>query len=86
MMKVIKRDGKIVDFDKKKIKDAPKDKWVIKNTGLAYEIWNQGRMIKKFPAKKLAIEWIHSRFPTDKITEDWRWQFLTILTKGKQNR
>lgn len=55
---------------KKKIKDASKDKWVIKNTGLAYEIWNQGRMIKKFPAKKLAIEWIHSRFPTDKITED----------------
>lgn len=55
---------------KKKIKDASKDEWVIKNTGLAYEIWNQGRMIKKFPAKKLAIEWIHSRFPTDKITED----------------
>ena len=55
---------------KKKIKDASKDKWVIKNTGLAYEIWNQGRMIKKFPAKKLAIEWIHSRFPTDEITED----------------
>lgn len=55
---------------KKKIKDASKDEWVIKNTGLAYEIWNQGRMIKKFPAKKLAIEWIHSRFPTDKIVED----------------
>lgn len=55
---------------KKKIKDASKDEWVIKNTGLAYEIWNQGRMIKKFPAKKLAIEWIYSRFPTDKITED----------------
>lgn len=55
---------------KKKIKDASKDEWVIKNTGLAYEIWNQGRMIKKFPAKKLAVEWIHSRFPTDKIVED----------------
>ena len=55
---------------KKKIKDASKDEWVIKNTGLAYEIWNQGRMIKKFPAKKLAIEWIQDRFPTDKIIED----------------
>lgn len=54
----------------KKAKDASKDEWVIKNTGLAYEIWNQGRMIKKFPAKKLAIEWIHSRFPTDEIVED----------------
>lgn len=54
----------------KKVKDASKDEWVIKNTGLAYEIWNQGRMIKKFPAKKLAVEWIHSRFPADKIVED----------------
>ena len=59
----------IVDIYKK-VKDASKNEWVIKNTGLAYEIWNQGKMVKKFPTKKLAIEWIHSRFPTDKITED----------------
>lgn len=52
------------------IKDASKDKWVIKNTGLAYEVWNQGKMVKKFPAKKLAVEWIHSRFPNDEIIED----------------
>lgn len=49
------------------IKDA--DEWVIKNTGLAYEIWNNNKMVKKFPTKKLAIEWIRGRFPTDKITE-----------------
>lgn len=55
---------------KKKIKDASTDKWVIKNTGLAYEVWNQDKMVKKFPTKKQAIEWIHSRFPTDEITED----------------
>lgn len=52
------------------IKDASKDKWVIKNTGLAYEVWNQGKLVKKFPAKKLAVEWIHSRFPNDEIIED----------------
>lgn len=68
------------------IKDASKDKWVIKNTGLAYEIWNQGKMVKKFPTKKLAIEWIHSRFPTDEIIEDSTkdgrlWQTLTRKAK-----
>lgn len=68
------------------IKDASKDKLVIKNTGLAYEIWNQGKMVKKFPTKKLAIEWIHSRFPTDEITEDSTkdgrlWQTLTRKAK-----
>lgn len=52
------------------IKDASTDKWVIKNTALAYEVWNQGKLIKKFPAKKLAVEWIHSRFPNDEIIED----------------
>ena len=70
----------------KKAKDSSKDKWVIKNTGLAYEIWNQGKMVKKFPTKKLAIEWIHSRFPTDEITEDSTkdgklWQTLTRKAK-----
>lgn len=54
----------------KKVKDASTDKWVIKNTGLAYEVWNQGKLVKKFPAKKLAVEWIHSRFPNDEIVED----------------
>lgn len=68
------------------IKDASKNEWVIKNTGLAYEIWNQGKMVKKFPTKKLAIEWIHSRFPTDEITEDSTkdgrlWQTLTRKAK-----
>ena len=52
------------------IKDSSVDKWVIKNTGLAYEVWNQGKLVKKFPAKKLAVEWIHSRFPNDEIIED----------------
>lgn len=68
------------------IKDASKNEWVIKNTGLAYEIWNQGKMVKKFPTKKLAIEWIHSRFPTDEIIEDSTkdgrlWQTLTRKAK-----
>lgn len=53
----------------KKVKDADIDTWVIKNTGLAYEVWNNGKMVKKFPTKKLAVEWIRGRFPTDKITE-----------------
>lgn len=75
----------IVDIYKK-VKDASKNEWVIKNTGLAYEIWNQGKMVKKFPTKKLAIEWIHSRFPTDEITEDSTkddklWQTLTRKAK-----
>ena len=72
----------------KKVRDASKNEWVIKNTGLAYEIWNQGRMIKKFYAKKLAIEWIHSRFPTDEITEDSTedgklWQTITRKAKHR---
>lgn len=54
----------------KKVRDASTDKWVIKNTGLVYEIWNQGKMVKKLPTKKLAIEWIHSRFPNDEIIDD----------------
>lgn len=54
----------------KKVRDASTDKWVIKNTGLAYEVWNGGKLIKKFATKKQAIEWIHSRFPIDEITED----------------
>ena len=53
----------------KKVKDASADEWVIKNTGLAYEVWNNDKMVKKFPTKKLAVEWIRGRFPTDKITE-----------------
>lgn len=53
----------------KRVKDASTDKWVIKNSGLAYEVWNNGKMVKKFPTKKLAIEWIRNRFPTDEITE-----------------
>lgn len=53
----------------KKVKDAAIDEWVIKNSGLAYEVWNNDKMVKKFPTKKLAIEWIRNRFPTDKITE-----------------
>lgn len=70
------------------IKDASTDKWVIKNTGLAYEIWNQGKMVKKFPTKKQAIEWIHSRFPTDEITEDSTkdgrlWSTLTRKAKHR---
>ena len=72
----------------KKVKDASKDEWVIKNTGLAYEIWNRGKMVKKFPTKKLAIEWIHSRFPTDEITEDSTkdgrlWSTLTRKAKHR---
>lgn len=64
------------------------DKWVIKNTGLAYEIWNQSKMVKKFPTKKQAIEWIHSRFPTDEITEDSTkdgrlWSTLTRKAKHR---
>lgn len=70
----------------KKVRDDSKNEWVIKNTGLAYEIWNRGKMVKKFPTKKLAIEWIHSRFPTDEITEDSTkddrlWQTLTRKSK-----
>lgn len=53
----------------KKVKDADTDARVIKNTGLAYEVWNGDKMVKKFPTKKLAAEWIRGRFPTDKITE-----------------
>ena len=53
----------------KKVKDAAIDEWVIKNSGLAYEVWNNDKMVKKFPTKKLAVEWIRGRFPTDKITE-----------------
>lgn len=53
----------------KKVKDASADEWVIRNTGLAYEVWNDDKMVKKFPTKKLAVEWIRGRFPTDKITE-----------------
>ena len=75
----------IVDIYKR-VRDASKNEWVIKNTGLAYEVLNQGKMVKKFPTKKLAIEWIHSRFPTDEITEDSTkddrlWQTLTRKTK-----
>ena len=51
-----------------KIKDD--DEWTIKNTGLAYEVWNGGKLVKKFPTKKQAIEWISDRFPGDKITMD----------------
>lgn len=73
---------------KKKIKDASKDSWVIKNTGLAYEVWNGGKLIKKFATKKQAIEWIHSRFPTDEITEDSTkdgriWSTLTRKAKHR---
>ena len=53
----------------KKVKDAAIDEWVIKNSGLAYEVWDNDKMVKKLPTKKLAIEWIRNRFPTDKITE-----------------
>lgn len=67
-------------------KDASKDKWVIKNTGLAYEIWNQGKMVKKLPTKKLAIEWIHSRFPNDEIIEDSiKDADVNFLIKGKKS-
>lgn len=51
-------------------KDVAENKWIIKNTGLAYEIWHQGKMVKKLPTKRLAKEWIWSRFPSDKIIED----------------
>lgn len=51
-----------------KITDS--DEWTIKNTGLAYEVWNGGKLIKKFPTKKLAIDWIQDRFPGDRIIED----------------
>lgn len=51
------------------------DEWIIKNTGLAYEVWNGGKLIKKFATKKQAIEWIQDRFPTDEIVDskvrDW---------------
>lgn len=72
----------------KKVKDASTDKWVIKNTGLAYEVWNGGKLIKKFATKKQAIEWIHSRFPTDEITEDSTkdgkiWSTLTRKAKHR---
>jgi len=50
-----------------KAKDTCIDAWVIKNTGLAYEVWNKGRMIKSFATKRDAIYWIESRFPGDRI-------------------
>lgn len=53
----------------KKVRDADTDAWIIKNTGLAYEVWNNNKMVKKFPTKKLAVEWIRDRFPVDEITE-----------------
>lgn len=73
---------------KKKIKDANTDEWVIKNTGLAYEVWNGGKLIKKFSTKKQAIEWIHSRFPTDEITEDSTkdGRLLSTLTRKAKHR
>lgn len=48
------------------IRDA--DEWTIKNTGLNYEVRNGEKLVKKFPTKKQAIEWISDRFPGDKIT------------------
>lgn len=45
-------------------------KWVLKNTGLRYEVWYDEKLIKKFATKKQAIEWIQDRFPRDKIVED----------------
>ena len=54
----------------KKVKDADTNAWIIRNTGLAYEVWNQGKLMKKFPTKRQAIEWIQDRFPGDKIIED----------------
>lgn len=45
-------------------------------------------MVKKFATKKQAIEWIHSRFPTDEITEDSTedgklWQTITRKAKHR---
>lgn len=45
-------------------------------------------MVKKFATKKQAIEWIHSRFPTDEITEDSTkdgrlWSTLTRKAKHR---
>lgn len=51
-----------------KVEDA--DEWTIKNTGLDYEVWNGGKLIKKFATKKQAIEWIQDRFPEDNVIED----------------
>ena len=72
----------------KRVKDVSTDEWVIKNTGLAYEVWNQGKMIKKFATKRQAIEWIQDRFPTDEITEDSTkdgkiWSTLTRKAKHR---
>ena len=65
MYEVVLKIDKTTDS---RIEDA--DEWTIKNTGLAYEVWNGGKFVKKFATKKQAIEWIHSRFPEDKIVED----------------
>ena len=61
-----------------------KDDWVIKNTGLAYEVWYDNKMIKKFATKKQAIEWIQDRFPEDNIIKDSKkYGFKIILNTNK---
>lgn len=68
------KDYHLRDYNVKIIdsKTNDSDKRTIKNTGLAYEVWNGGKFIKKFPTKRLAIDWIQDRFPGDKIVEDSR--------------
>ena len=47
------------------------DSWQIKNVGTAYVLYYGSKEVKRFPTKRLAIEWVASRFPNDKIkTED----------------
>ena len=58
--------GRLKSYDNK-IEDT--DEWIIKNTGLDYEVWNGGKLIKKFATKRQAIEWIQDRFPNDEITD-----------------
>lgn len=45
-----------------------KDAWVIKNQGVNYGVFYNNELKKTFPTKKLAIEWVHTRFPYDEIS------------------
>lgn len=59
---------KVKPIKDSKVKDN--DEWTIKNTSLAYEVWNGRKFIKEFVTKRQAIEWIQDRFPGDKIIFD----------------
>lgn len=70
---MVDKNPKIV-YDNVIQDDNTTDTWTIENIGIAYILRHGDDEVKRFPTKRLAIEWVNERFPNDKVVvsdDDW---------------